>query len=64
MILFIRTCQSCGHRQRDTEPREQGVMTDAYRERQCKHCKSRDLDYGSQQDVDPVTLEHLPYEED
>lgn len=47
MPEWIRTCQSCGNKQKDNEPKEQGVMTEAYRNRKCKKCKSEDLDYGS-----------------
>jgi hypothetical protein len=43
--MWIRTCQECGHKQPDTQPK--GEMTDAYRERKCKKCKSPGaLDYG------------------
>lgn len=42
---WVRTCQECGHRQLDKEPSE--GMSDAYRNRKCKRCKSESLDYGS-----------------
>lgn len=47
MITWTRTCQECGHYQKDTEPREQGVYTKAYDFRKCKKCGSEALDYGS-----------------
>lgn len=43
--LFIRTCQSCGFEQEDQDP--QNKLSDAYRNRKCKKCKSESLDYGS-----------------
>jgi len=47
--LFVRTCQECGHKQKDTEPKV--GPTDVYRNRKCKACKSEALDYGSWCDV-------------
>ncbi len=44
--MFIRTCQSCGHKQEDSRPIKD--MAKAYKERKCKKCKSPDLDYGSE----------------
>lgn len=42
--MWTRKCQECGNIQTDTRP--QGEMTDAYRNRKCKRCKSMGLDYG------------------
>lgn len=50
---WVRTCQECFHKQEDKEPI--GEMSDAYRVRVCKKCKSESLDYGSKfyiQDTD------------
>ena len=43
---WIRTCQECFHKQQDTEPK--GEITNAYRNRKCRKCKSEALDYGTQ----------------
>lgn len=43
---WIRTCQECGHKQKDRKPEKE--MTDAYRNRKCKRCGSPALDYGSE----------------
>lgn len=43
---WFRTCQECGHEQICPQPAESG-MTDAYRNRRCKRCKSEALDYGT-----------------
>ncbi len=43
---FVRTCQSCGHEQKDVDPYPK-PLTSAYQFRSCKKCKSEDLDYGS-----------------
>lgn len=44
-VEFIRTCQECGHKQKDRKP--QGELKDSYLNRKCKKCKSEALDYGS-----------------
>jgi len=44
---WIRTCQSCLHKQVDKEPSREKELSDAYRNRECKKCGSEDLDYGS-----------------
>lgn len=43
---WIRTCQECGHEQSDAQPDRSKELTDAYRNRRCKKCKSPGLDYG------------------
>lgn len=43
--IWMRTCTECSHRQVDGEP--QNGMTNAYRNRKCRRCKSDSLDYGS-----------------
>jgi hypothetical protein len=48
---FIRTCQSCGHRQTAAPPAKDRELTDAYRDAKCKRCKSADLDYGSEREI-------------
>jgi len=53
MKAWIRTCQSCGNKQQDTQPEYGGQMSTAYRERKCRSCKSSDLDYGSEKDLEP-----------
>ena len=52
MQKYIRTCQECSHRQTDTPPPDPNKMTEAFRNRKCKRCKSEALDLGSEQDVD------------
>lgn len=42
---WVRTCQECMTQQICPQPGAE--MTDAYRERKCKRCKSPALDYGS-----------------
>jgi hypothetical protein len=44
---FIRTCQSCGSQQEDCPPSRDKELSDAYRNRKCRKCRSEDLDYGS-----------------
>jgi len=48
---WIRECQECFHLQKDTEPIN--GMSDAYRNRKCKKCKSDALDYGFHNSIDP-----------
>lgn len=44
--MFARTCQECGHVQKDKEPDNMKTMSNAYCERKCKKCRSEALDYG------------------
>ena len=45
----IRTCQECGHKQKDKNPNGLNKnQMEAYNQHQCKKCKSESLDYGSQ----------------
>jgi len=59
-MIWIRTCQSCGHKQECPRPtftdKTKDGLTDAYCNRKCKKCKSESLDYGS--DV-PSTPEEI-----
>lgn len=59
MLIFVRTCQECGKRIRANEPK--AAPSNAYLYKACPRCRSEAFDYGSQQDVDPVTLEILPW---
>jgi hypothetical protein len=43
--VWVRTCDECGAHQIDKQP--VGEMTDAYRNRKCRRCKSEALDYGT-----------------
>lgn len=45
MKEWIRTCQECGHKQKDKKP-EDGSLKNIYTERGCKKCKSPALDFG------------------
>ena len=45
--MWIRTCQECGHKQEDRDPRAN--MSDAYMDRKCRKCKSMGLDYGKEE---------------
>lgn len=45
-MTWIRTCQECGHHQADKPPSRDKELTDAYRNRKCRKCKSEALDYG------------------
>lgn len=48
-MRFIRTCQSCGYKQEDKDPKGKNPSP-AYCNRKCKKCGSSDLDYGSLKD--------------
>lgn len=45
--VWTRTCQECGHKQKDKEPDHNKELTVAYTERKCKKCGSIGLDYGT-----------------
>jgi len=48
--MWIRTCQECGHKQEDRDPRAKDFyMSDAYMDRKCRKCKSMGLDYGKEE---------------
>ncbi len=49
---YIRTCQECGHKQLAKPPAT--YNNDAWRDIQCKKCKSIALDYGKFVDASPV----------
>lgn len=57
MLLFIRTCQECGHRINTKPPGDK--LTSAYQNKLCPKCKSSAFDYGSNQNVNPATLKRL-----
>lgn len=44
--IWARVCQSCGHYQKDTQPQFGSSITNAYQDRKCRKCGSRDFDYG------------------
>ena len=46
LFAFLRTCQECGHIQRDRRPK--GDVSDAFRNRKCRKCGSEALDFGSE----------------
>lgn len=61
-MKYIRTCQECGHEQECPAPikAKDGstfVVTDSFRQRKCKKCKSPALNYGSWK-PSITTLEH------
>lgn len=58
---FIRICQECGNKQEDTQP-QLGQITDAYRDRKCKRCKSESLDYGSTRTYDAITGKEVEWD--
>lgn len=62
--MYIRTCQSCGNRQTAKPVGSYVGASESWRRVKCRECKSEDLDYGSYQQVDPATLEHLPFPDD
>ena len=48
--MWIRTCQECGHKQPDSNPKTSKTgFTDAYMNRKCRKCKSMGLDYGKEE---------------
>ena len=53
MVMFnsskywVRTCQECGNEQKDNKPDSEQELSDSYRNRKCKKCKSESLDYGT-----------------
>lgn len=61
---WIRRCQECGNEQVDN-PMEYGKeMTNSYRNRKCKRCKSESLDYGSFQSTPENEEERRMLEEE
>lgn len=60
MNLYIRTCQTCLNRVISKEPKDNERLLN----QRCKKCKSFDFDYGSNQNVDPITLKDIPYDND
>lgn len=51
--MWIRTCQECGHKQEDKNPRGKTfglIEINNYQNRKCKKCKSEALDYGKKID--------------
>ena len=59
---YIRTCQSCGQRQEKSPPNPND-KSEKWRDIKCVKCKSPDLDYGSWQDVDAITLQRVQEED-
>ena len=49
---YIRTCQSCGHKQEAKDPNKMSKNYEGWRELKCKKCKSEDFDFGSYKDFD------------
>lgn len=48
MAYYYRTCQECGHIQKDVDPSSLAERRiDSYRSRKCRRCKSESLDWGS-----------------
>lgn len=45
---WVRTCQECGHKQISAKPNPDAELTDAYRNKKCRRCKSSGLDYGTE----------------
>lgn len=47
-MKYIRTCQSCGHKQEAKPPKTyvDKAGNEPWREVKCKKCRSADLDYG------------------
>ena len=51
---WMRTCQSCGCKNQHCPPPDTSKeLTKAFEERKCKWCKSADLDYGQDLDLQP-----------
>lgn len=50
--IWMRTCQECGHKQISTKPNPDVELSDSYRNRKCRRCKSSSLDYGRELDKD------------
>lgn len=44
---WLRRCNECGHEDSYPPPNFEKELTDAYRNKKCKKCKSEGLDYGS-----------------
>lgn len=58
-MKWMRKCDGCGHQQEDKKPSDIRELTDAYRERKCKACKSASLEYGRDvQEAHEVYAEH------
>ncbi len=45
---WIRKCNECLHKQVDNKPSNVKALSDSYRNRKCKKCKSEALDYGQE----------------
>jgi len=58
-MLWLRTCQECNHKQKDTKPVYGTEPTDAYCNRKCRKCKSEALDYGMEYNDDGTKLNTL-----
>jgi DNA-directed RNA polymerase subunit RPC12/RpoP len=46
-LVWLRTCQECGHKQKGKEPNRDKELSNAYRNAKCRKCGSESLDYGS-----------------
>jgi hypothetical protein len=47
-LVFLRTCQECGHQQKAKRPDPSKELSDSYRNSTCRKCGSEALDYGSE----------------
>lgn len=46
-MIFLRTCQECGYRQKANPPNQLKPLSEAYRNAKCRKCQSEGFDYGS-----------------
>lgn len=46
MMIWVRTCQECGFRQKAKDPKT--YKDESWRDIKCKCCKSEALDYGKE----------------
>lgn len=52
-MMWIRTCQECGHEQQAKRPNGDKELSNTYNNAKCRRCKSEALDYGKEVDPNP-----------
>lgn len=51
-LVYIRTCQECGHKQKAKDPKTyKDTQKEAWRDVKCTKCRSEGLDYGTEVEV-------------
>ena len=55
-MMFVRTCQECGHQQKSKDPATYKGSKESWRDTKCRKCKSESLDYGSYKPETPEEI--------